>query len=435
MCHPPHALKLTLTGNSDYFVQTLKSVVEHIRTIALEKGRRRRYTRAALEILVTIAKKASFPLVDVVWINNLLMGAAWGKMDDASFTALLRFSALRGEGDAAIDSEIPPTQTYDRIQRGEVDPQSPGGTMRPENPTPESTLLDLALRNVGTCGAQKDGWQDDAVYGGLIAIRDIPGLRFYLPQADFLETLSRAMEKGEGKGENQGEAKVENRGENQGGDWGNAEGDKPFRVRKAAYDVVLAARDGWLRSLALRETLERLDFPRKLHSVVTETFRSDHQRSFLGMMEILSEDRYWHPYLRREMDIWLPFHREGPMHALQILTNVGELRRGDFDVDKSLEKVLEDEWAAVPGRPLMDLTADLLEPLAEVTGKFRELSIFTEGGRKAVLGRVEGVLSSLERRRDDGYDGPGDGIRRIIKDLRQILRVPIQSNSRRSTYW
>jgi len=135
------------------------------------------------------------------------------------------------------------------------------------------------------------------------------------------------------------------------------------------------------------------------------------------------------------MDIWLHLHREGPMHALQILTNVGELRRGDFDVDKSLEKVLEDEWAAVPGRPPMELAADLLEPLAEVTKQFRELSFFTEGGQKGVLGMVERVIHGLEERRDSGYSGPGDDIRRIINDLRQTLQVPIQPNSRRSTYW
>jgi len=405
-------LAVGLTGGSDYFASTFKLVVGHIHGIALAKGRRRRYVRTALELLVTLVKKTSFPLVDAVWINDLLRRAAWEQMDDESFTALLRFSALRKEDDAAIDSGVPSTQDYYHIERGEADPQSPGGSVRPEDPTPESILLDLILRNVGSCSVQKDGWQDDAVYGGLTSIRDIPGLRSYLPQAEFLETLSRAMEKGETRKE-----------------------EKPFRVRKAAYDVVLAAQDGWLKSPALRDTLEELDFPKKLHSVVTETFRSDHQRSFLGMMEILSEDRYWHPYLRREMDIWLPLHREGPKHALQILTNVGELRRDDSDVDKSLEKVLEDEWAAVPGRLPMDLTADLLEPLAEVTRKFWELSLFTEGGRRAVLGRVEVVISSLERRRDDGYDGPGDDIRRIINDLRQILRVPIQPNSRRSTYW
>jgi len=84
----------------------------------------------------------------------------------------------------------------------------------------------------------------------------------------------------------------------------------------------------------------------------------------------------------------------------------------------------------------MDPTADLLKPLAEVMKQFRELSFFSEGGRKGVLGtRVEQVILSLEKRRDDGYDGPGDDIRRVINDLRQILRVPIQSNSHRSTYW
>jgi len=408
----PSYVTVGLTGDSDYFALTFKLVVEHIHGIALTKGRRRRYVRAALEILVTLVKKTSFPLVEATWISDLLKRAAWGKMDDEPFTALLRFSALRKEDDAAINSEISFTQDYDHIQRGEADPLSPGGTVRPEDRTPESALLDLILRNVGNCSAQKDGWQDDAVYGGLTAIRDIPGLRFYLPQAEFLETLSRAMEKGE-----------------------TIKGERPFRVRKAAYDLVLAARDGLLKSPDLRETLECIDFPKKLHSVVTETFRSDHQRSFLEMMEILSEDRHWRPYLRKEMVIWLPLHREGPVHALRILTNVGELRRRDFDVDKSLEKVLEDEWAAVPGRPPKELTADLLEPLAEVTKQFRELLFFTEGGRKGVLGMVERVIPGLEERRDGGYSGPGDDIRRIIDDLRQTLRVPIQSNSRRSTYW
>ena len=427
MCCSPCALTVGLTEGSNYFAPTFKLVVDHIHGVALAKGHRRRYARTALEILFTLVKKTSFPLVDAGWISDLLMKAARGKMDDEPFTALLRFSALRGGDDATIDTDIPTAQEYVHIGLDEAVPRSPGGTIRPEDPAPEHALLDLVLRNVGTCGAQKGGWQDDAVYGGLIAIRDIPGLRFYLPQAEFLETLSKAMEKGWTEGENQGGTKGGNQEEIR-------RGEKPFRVRKAAYDVVLVARDGWLKSPDLRETLERLDFPKKLHSVVTETFRSDHQRSFLGMMEILSEDRYWHPYLRREMEIWLPLHREGPVHALRILTNVGELRRGDFDVEKSLEKVLEDEWAAVPGRPPMELTADLLEPLAEVTKQFRELTLFTEGGRKGVLGSVERVISSLEKRRDDGYDGPGDNIRRIINDLRQTLRVPMQSNSRRSTY-
>ena len=431
-------------------------MVEHIHKIALEKRHRRRHANPALEIVHTLARKISFPFVDAVWINGLLKSAAWGNVGDETFTTLLRLSALRKEDDVAVDSEVPPGQDIDYTQQGEVDPQSPGGTVRPEDRTPEYVLFDLVLRNIKIRGEEEDGWQDDAVYGGLTAIRDIPGLRFCLPKDEFLETLSKAMEKpeenkwkkqGEDRGEDQAEDQEENRGDNQGDNRGENQGEnrgenreenkgnKPFRVRKAAYDVVLAARDGWLKSPDLHETLERLDFPKKLHSVAVETSRSDHQCSFLEMMEILSEDRFWHPYLRREMGIWLALHREGPIHALQILTNVGELRRGDLDVDKSLEKVLEDEWAAVPGRPPMELTADILEPLAEVTKQFRALSFFTEGGRKGVLGWVEHVISSLEKRRDDDYDGPGDDIRRIIDDLRQTLRVPIQSTSRRFTYW
>jgi hypothetical protein len=165
------------------------------------------------------------------------------------------------------------------------------------------------------------------------------------------------------------------------------EKDKPFRVRKAAYDVILVARDGWLRSAELRQTLEDLDFPRQLHSVVIETGRSDHQRSFLMMMEILSEDRYWHSYLRGAMDIWLPFRHEGPDQVLRILANVwrtttpGVRRFQPPPLDKFLEKLVEDEWAGVPGRLVKDLTADRLEPLAEVTKQFKEL-LFTETDRR-----------------------------------------------------
>ena len=252
------------------------------------------------------------------------------------------------------------------------------------------------------------------MYGGLIAIRDIPGLRTCLPGAEFLETLSKAME-GETEGENE----------------------KPFRVRKAAYDVILAARDGWLRSAELRPVLEEFDIPRKLYKVVIETGHSDYQRSFLEMTEILSEDRYWHPYLREAMDIWLPLHHEGPVHALRILTRVGELLlpgRDGYNVDKPLEKVLEEEWAAVPGRLPMELAVDLLEPLAEVTKQFKEL-FFTESERMAVLVVVEHVIPSLEKRRDDNYSGPGDDIRHIIGNLLRILREPVQSSSHGSTYW
>ena len=127
----PYTWTVGLTGNSDYFALTFKLVVEHIHGIVLTKGHRRRYARHALEILVTIVKKASFPLVDTAWINDLLKRAAWGKMDDEPFIALLRFSALRKEDDATTDTDILPSQEYDYIGPGEAGPWSPGGTMRP----------------------------------------------------------------------------------------------------------------------------------------------------------------------------------------------------------------------------------------------------------------------------------------------------------------
>ena len=419
MCHFSRPLTVELTGDSDYFESTFESVVEHIHGIVLAKGHRRRYAKTALGIIYTLVKKTPFLLVHAAWTNELLKRAARGCMDDETVTVLLRFSSLRKADDVMIDidAEAPPGQDYDTIRRREADPQPPGETVGPENPTPEYTLLDLILRNVKTCGAQKDGWQDDAVYGGLIAIRDIPGLRTCLPKAEFLETLSKAMEK-----ETEGE---------------NRKRDKPLRVRKAAYAVLFAVRDTWLRSAELRPVLEEFDIPRKLHSVIIETGRSDHQRSFLEMMEILSEDRYWHPYLREAMDIWLPLHHEGPVYALRILTRVGELLlpgSDGYNADTSLERVLEYEWAAVPGRLPMELTFDLLEPLAEVTKQFTKL-FFTESNRRAVLAEVEQVIPRLEQRCDGGYGNPENDIRHIIDTLLGVLQEPIQSTTRRSTYW
>jgi len=420
VCPSPRTLTVELTGDSGYIKLTFKSVVEHIHGIVLAKGYRSHHAKTTLEIIHTLVKKAPFLPVDAVWINKLLKSAARGKMDDETFTALLRLSGLREVDDTAASLRILSAQDNDHIEQGEPNPQPPGGTVKAETPTPEYALLDLILRNVKACGAQKDGWKDDAVYGGLIAIGDIPGLRFCLPKAEFLETLSKAMEK-ETEGENEGE---------------NEEGDKLLRVREAACCVILAARDGWLRSTELRPVLEEFDIPRKLHSVVIETGRSEHQHSFLEMMEILSKDRFWHPYLRKAMDIWLPLHREGPTHALHILTKVGKLllpRHDDYNVEKSLEKVLEEEWKAVPGRPPMELTVDMLKPLAEVTEGFTEL-YFTENDRKAVLAVVEQVIPRLENWRDDSYGGPDNDIRHIIDSLLRILRQPIQSSRRRPTY-
>jgi hypothetical protein len=405
-----------LTGDSAYFMSTFRLVVEHVHGIVMAKGPRHLYAKTALEILLTLFKKTSFPFVGVAWINDLLRRAAWGEMDDEMFTILLRFSALRKESGAVISPLTPSGRDFNRVQRDEADPQSPGGTTTPENPTLDHTLLDMVLQNVKTCSEQKDGWQDDAVCGGLMAIRDIPGLRFCSPGPELLEMLSGALEKREIEGEDRGE---------------NQKGDKSFRVRKTAYDIVLDARDGWFKSADLRQTLENLDLPRKLHSVVFGAGGSGRRRSFLEMMEILSKDRDWHPYLRKAMDIWLPLHHEGPRHALHILTNVGELLpgRGDHNINKPLEKVLTDEWAAVPGRLLEDLTADRLGPLAEVTEQFRNLFLFSEEDRGAVLGAVEQVIPSLEKRRDGNYSGPGDDIRHVIDNLLTVLREPMQPNS------
>lgn len=134
------------------------------------------------------------------------------------------------------------------------------------------------------------------------------------------------------------------------------------------------------------------------------------------------------------MEIWLPLRHEGPEYTLRILIVVGELLLpAKPPLDKSLEKLIEDEWAGVPGRLVQDITADRLKPLAEVTEKFREL-LFSESERRAVLAVVERVIPSLEKRLDGGYDGPGEDIRGIISDLLEVLRIPIESANRRPLY-
>ena len=381
-----------LIGDSDYFVLTFTAVIEHIHGIALARGRRHRYAEEALGILVTLIKKVSFPLVDGAWITELLRSAAGGGMGDEKFILLMRLNAQREEEQATLDTKS-------------------SGTL-----IPEDIFFNKIMHNIRTCVEKEGGWRDEAVYGGLIAIADIPGLGTCLPEFESLQMLSRAMEKGEDKNES-----------------------KPFRVRKAAYDVVLVARDGWLRSADLRQTFEGLDFPRKLHSVVVETGRSDHQCSFLEMMEILSEDRHWRSYLREAMDIWLPFRHEGLERVQRILVTVGELQSSGGDTsksshEKSLEKLVEDEWARVPARPLHHLTADLLAPFAEITERLEGL-LFTESDRMAVLAVVEQVIPSLEMRRDGGYDGPGEDIRDIINKLLEKLRPPTRSAGGRSTFF
>ena len=398
-------LTMTLIEDSKYVVQTFELVVEHIHATILGRGRRRRHTKMALDIIYTLVRKSTLPLVDAAWICGLLMRAAMGNMGDDAFPLFLRLSARRKEE----DTERPPGQGCTHTQVGEADPQSPRGITSPGAITPEFILFIKVLQNIQACSKVDDGWQDDAVYGGLIAMRDIPRLGSCLPDSDSLETLYEAMEK-----------------------------TQPFRVRKAAYDVVVAAREGWLKSVGSRQTLEGLDFPRQLHKIPIESRRSEDQRSFLVMIEILSEDRYWHSYLREAMDIWLPFRREGPAQVIRILTHVGELPHRDYDgsnpLDKFSEQLVEDEWAGVPGRPLMDLTVDRLEPLVEVTTQMKDL-LFTEIDRKVVLSVVEQVIPALEKRRDDGYEGPGEDMCNIIEALIAVLQIPIQSTRHGSEYW
>ena len=392
---PPHTFIMVLIGGSAYLARTFEMVVEHIHDLTLARGRRRRHAKTALDILLILVKKAPPPLslVDAAWINGLLKSAARGNMDDDTFTLFLRLSAQRKEEEVAADTGTPCDGQYCvHVRRGE-----------PETATPEYALFVKILQNIQTHSEQEGGWQDEAVYGGLLAIRDIPHLVSFPPGIDCMGTLFNAMEKG-----------------------------NPFHVRKAAHDVVLAARDGWLRSAELRPTLKDLGFPRQLHGVVIETGRSDRLRSFLTMMEILSEDKHWHSYLREAVDIWLPFRHDGPDQVLRILARVGELTHpiphygpSSPPIDKFLEKLMKDEWAGVPGRPSADLTPDRLQPLAEVTRGFKE-QLLAELDRGAVLDVVEQVIPSLERRRGTGLEGPGEEIDGIVNSLLDVLREPIQ---------
>ena len=383
-------LTMVLIKHSDCIMRAFKMVVEYIHGLVLTRSHRHRDTKTtALEILLTLVKAATFPLVDAAWINELLKSAAGGDMDDDTFSLFLGLSARRKEENAAVSS-------------GRDHIRTEGGIISLEIANSEYPLFTKILQSVKIHSELEDGWQDDAVYGGLVAMRDIPQLGSFHPDRDFLGTLSKAMERS-----------------------------KPLRVRKAAYDVILVAQDGWLKSTGLCQTLKDLDFPRQLHGVVIETGGPDRQHSFLVMMETLSRDECWHSYLRRTMDVWLPFRHEGPRQVLHILFHVGGLSLPEYDdsnlspLDGFLGKLVVDEWARVPGRPLKDLTANHLEPLAEVTKRFREV-LFTESKRRAALATVGRVIPSLEKRRDRGYEGPGEDVRSIIHDLLRILRVPVQ---------
>ena len=369
-------------------------VVEHIHEMALAStGRRRRYARTALEILLQLAIKTTFPFVDVAWVKKLLESGA-GKMNSDVLVLFLRLRALSKEENSAAGVE---TQFDQDAQDRGLHPQFLGEAVTSATPTAEHTMKAIS-DSIKTCRDREGGWRDEAVYGGLIAIRDIRQLGTCTPDVIFLETLAEAMEK-----------------------------DKPISVRKAAYDVVQAAQDGWLRLKDLYQTLKDLDLPRRLHSVVIETGRSDHRLSFLKMMEILSEDSYWRPYLRGVMECWLGFRHEGPNQVVQILLRVGEIPPPplpedghNLPLENLIVKIVEDEWRRVPGRPATDLSAELLRPFAEVTGRLKEL-LFTETDRQLVVAAVERVVSSLGVRRDGEYKRPGNDVCKLINGLLDVL--------------
>ena len=291
-------------------------------------------------------------------------------MADEEFTLLLRLSARRVGG------------------FGIVNPRSLGTTATWEFPTQDGTLFGKVVTSIRT-----HGWQEEAVYGGLLAIRDIRLLGSSLFDDDALQTFHEALNHG-----------------------------NPLHIRQAAYDAMLVTRGQWLRSENLRQRLGEFGLFRQLHHVVVKLNRSDYQRSFLMMVEILSEDAYWRSYLREDMGIWLSLRDEGMRHALRILANVGGLPLPMLDdlnplsFDRVLQRMVLEEWERVPKRHACDLTADRLKPLVEVTEQFKEL-LFDRDDQRAVLAKISEVAQHFVPPDGDSYDGPGGDVRGIVDDL------------------
>ena len=53
-------LAVDLTGYSDFLASALREVVEHICQIVFSEGRRKKYAKEALEILLSLVKKSPF---------------------------------------------------------------------------------------------------------------------------------------------------------------------------------------------------------------------------------------------------------------------------------------------------------------------------------------------------------------------------------------
>ncbi|KAF9782723.1 hypothetical protein BJ322DRAFT_166945 [Thelephora terrestris] len=381
MDFPLHPEDLIRVDKSKYLVSTFKMAVEHIHYVVLNRGRRYRHAAEALEILLTLVGHTTLPLVDAAWIDELLKLAADGDMADEVFTLFLELSARR--------------DSVDPVQPLKQDPQSLGRTATSETHTPDDTLFSKVVDNI-----QTRDWEDPAVSGGLLAIRNIRQLEPSLLNDDTLQTFYDAMNR-----------------------------DNPFRVRQAAYDVMVVTQNQWLELERLRPKLEDLDFFRQMYHVVDDTNLSDYQRSFLTMMEVLSKEVYWHPYLRKAMDIWLPFRREGWSQIFNIIENVGGLpsgKRADHSsssLDDSLQQLIVDGWREASGSlvPRGIFDTNFLKPLAEVTERF---NLFDDGHREEVLTEVENVIYALGRREDYGFESPPKDVVAIVDALQEKLRSP-----------
>ena len=354
---------MILIGDSEYLVLTFKMVVEHLYEISLTGSRLQFHVAEALKILLTLVKHTSpsLALIDPVWINELLRSAADDNMPDEEFILLLKLSAWRKERGAAVNAGA-----GDFLIHGfGTDPQALERTATSQAPTPDDTLFRKVMETINGRGLQ-----EEVAHVCLLAIRDIRRLGPSLFDDDTLQTVYDAMRHS-----------------------------NPLGVRRAIYDVVLVMQDQWLKSEQLRWKLEDLDFFERLHNVVAETGRSDYQRSFLLMMEILSGDVRWHSYLRKAMHIWLPFRHEGEPQTLRIIANFSGLefpKRNDQNsssLDDFLQKLMVGGWAAVPRWPVRDLTADGLKPLAEIT----EGLLFDDDYLRAVLAEVEQVIPGLKQ--------------------------------------
>ena len=397
----PHLgrLRMTLTGNSNYLSPTFKMVVEHILHIILAGSRRHDHALQALEVLITLVNHTNLPLVDAAWMNELLKRAAKGhtegEMADEHFNLFLRLSARRTDsGDATVDTEV---GDFVFIQGFEADQPPLGIAIALQDPMSDNVLFSKITGYVQACAERGEGWQNEAIYGGLVAIRDILRLKPSLFDDNTLQMFHEAMD-----------------------------GASPLHVRQAAYDATLVTQDQWLKPERLRQKLEDRGFFRQLHSVVVEVARPDYKRSFLMTMEALSKDLYWHSYLREAMEIWLPLRRNGQDHTLRIIANIGGLPPPKLDGHNSpsfeefLQKLVVDGWVAVPGRRVGDLTADRLKPLVEVTERFMELLFLNADYWEATLAAVGRVIPDLEQRRDNSL---GEDVRSMMGDLLTKLRL------------